>query len=552
MEIKSVSKICYMGAGYVGGTNAAITALANPGIQVAVVDIDNATIDRWNSKHLPIEEPGLDFVVCIARDGLNKRAPVEPQRAANLVFSTDCKKHISEADVVFLTVSTRTKDHGVGAGSTIDVKYLKAAVEIVAMVAKPGVIIVEKSTVPCKTAQMIGDMLHSSRPGVPFEVLSNPEFLSEGAAVMDLLCPPRVLIGSRRSASGIVAVNTLVSLYRWISPAKILRISQQSSELAKLVSNAILAQRISSINSISAICEATGADITDVSRSVGMDPRIGLSYLQSGLGFGGSCLRKDTLGLAYLAESLGLDEVASYWKSVVGINVWQVERFVKKVVHSFHGTLHGKKLAVFGFAFKENTSDARESQSVQVIRQLLRERPEDISIYDPGCDADVIRKQLLSTLGSISHIVKIHQDPYEACVKASAILLLTAWTTFRYPHSPTTDSVSATPTGDNDLLVTLPNGRIKFMLPRSTEYQEGYSNPEPDCPTGCALCINELTRKRSGSYLQTMEWESVLQHMEEPKLVFDTRQQIDAERLEKLGCKVVTLGRSGLESSPRL
>ncbi|KAF1842616.1 nucleotide sugar dehydrogenase [Cucurbitaria berberidis CBS 394.84] len=460
MTINQVSKICYVGAGYVGGTSAAVMALANPGIQVIVVDTSRAKTDRWNSKHVPINEAGLDLVIRITRDGLSEHDSAQPQRAANLVFSTDCSRHVREADIIFLTVSTSTKDYGEGAGAAIDIGDLKIAVETIAVAAKPGAIIVEKSTVPCKTAQMIQDILQYHRPGVPFEVLSNPEFLAEGTAVMDLLRPSRVLIGSGKTASGLAAAEKLASLYHWISPEKILRANHWSAELAKLASNAILAQRLSSINTIGAMCEAIGADITEVSRAVGMDPRIGPSYLQSGLGFGGSCLRKDTLGLAYLAE---------------------VDRFVERVIQSFHGTLRGKKLVVFGYAFKENISDSRESQSIQVIRQLLLEQPEEITVYDPGCDLDFMQDELLRTLSPMNSPVKTYQNPYEACEGASAVLILTPWEAFKARSSP---------------------------------------------------------------WCQPVNWGSLLKHMKQPRWVFDTRRQVQAEELEKLGCKVVTLGRS--------
>ncbi|KAH9208507.1 UDP-glucose/GDP-mannose dehydrogenase family, NAD binding domain-containing protein [Leptodontidium sp. 2 PMI_412] len=416
--------LCYMGAGYVGAINAVVVALANPAIEVVVVDSNKTTVDCWNSKHLPVTEEGLDLVIRITRDGLSEQDSVQTQRAANLVFSTDCTEHVSQADVVFLTVSTPTKDYGEGAGSAIDLGNLKAAVETIAAVARPGTIVVEESTVPCKTVHMIENMASFTRgvlkiccskeSGVHFEVLSNPEFLTEGTAVMDLLRPSRVLIGSSRTASGLAASETLASLYHWTSPEKILHTDYLSSELAKLVSNALLAQKISSINTISALCEVIGADITEVSQAVGMDPRIGLSYLQTNI-----------LGLSYLAASLNLPEVASYWKAVIDINTWQVERFVSGIIRLFHGTLAGKKLALFGYAFKENTSDSRESQSILVIRLLLQERLEQLSIYDPRCDVEVLRDELPRTFGPLHALVKVFRDPYTTCEESSAILILT-------------------------------------------------------------------------------------------------------------------------------
>jgi len=393
--------------------------------------------------------------------------------------------------------------------------------------------------------------LQYHRPGVPFEVLSNPEFLTEGTAVMDLLRPSRVLIGSGKTISGLAAAETLASLYHWISPEKILRTNHWSSELAKLVSNAILAQRISSINTVSAMCEAIGADITEVSQAVGMDHRIGLSYLQSGLGFGGSCLRKDTLGLAYLAEFLDLPEVASYWKAVVDINTWQVDRFVERIIKLFHGTLRGNKLAIFGYAFKENTSDSRESQSIQVIRQLLQEQPEEIAIYDPGCDVDLMQDELLRTLSPLNSSVKMYRGPYEACEGASAVLILTPWEEFKYPPCSAKASPAAIVENDN-LLISRPDGHIKLALSGNMESQEGYLKPGPDCLAGCAKCRQELAGERSGPRWQPVNWESVLQHMKQPRWVFDARRQVQAEELEKLGCKVVTLGQSSFVLNDRL
>jgi UDPglucose 6-dehydrogenase len=272
-----------------------------------------------------------------------------------------------------------------------------------------------------------------------------------------------------------------------------------------------------------------------------MDPRIGLSYLQSGLGFGGSCLRKDTLGLAYLAELLNLPEVASYWKAVVDINTWQVERFVERIIGSFHGSLRGNKLAIFGYAFKENTSDSRETQSIEVIRQLLQEQPDEITIYDPGCDPDFMQDELLRTLGPISGLVKTCRDPYEACEGASAVLILTPWEAFKYPPRSVKSSPVAIVEKDN-LLISHPDGHIKLTLSGNMESQEGYLNPGPDCPSGCAKCGQELAGKRSSLWGQPVNWEIVLQHMKQPRWVFDARRQVQAEELERLGCKVVTVG----------
>ncbi|RYN56812.1 UDP-glucose 6-dehydrogenase [Alternaria tenuissima] len=542
-ELMQISNICYVGAGYVGGTNAAVTALTNPEIQVNVVDIDESKIAHWNSNHLPINEAGLDVVVRIARDGLYQKTTGRSTRLANLGFSAHLAQHVSEADMIFLAVSTPTKTFGQGAGSAIDIADLKSAVEIIAAEAKPGAIIVEKSTVPCKTVDMIKGVLQYLRPGVPFEVLSNPEFLTEGTAIADLLRPSRILIGSQKTSTGLAAAEKLAALYHWIPPKKILQMTQWSAELSKLVSNAFLAQRISSINTISAICEATGTDIADVSHAIGLDSRIGCDYLQSGLGFGGSCLKKDTLSLSYLAEALHLPEVASYWRSVIDVNVWQVDRFVSKVVESFHGTLRSEKLAIFGFAFKENTSDARDSQSIQVIQRLLEERPGRITIYDPGCDPYLLDIQLSQSFRGSKCPLKACSNPYQACDGASAVLILTPWAAFSYPPAPL-DRSKKTKVNYDDILVTHPDGYVKLTLPGVVENQEGYLKSGPACPGGCSRCSLVDEQQHQGPCNQHVEWERIVNCMRSPKWVFDARQQVEVEELAQLGCSVFSLGRS--------
>lgn len=357
---------------------------------------------------------------------------------------------------------------------------------------------------------------------------------------MDILRPSRILIGSEKTSTGLAAAKRLAALYHWVAPDKILRVTQWSSELAKLVSNAFLAQRISSMNTISAITESIGADIVEVSHAIGLDRRIGCDYLQAGLGFGGSCLKKDTLGLAYLAEALHLPEVASYWRSVVDVNEWQVDRFVRKITESFHGTIRSKKLAVFGYTFKENTSDARESQSIQVIQRLLRENPDNITIYDPGCDPLVLHSQLLQTFGNDKHSLRAAPDPYEACEEASAVLILTPWTAFRYPQCAPEESTRATLEKD-DMLLRRPDGHLRLTLPGCMESQEGYLRPYPACPLECDRCDKQRERVL---WSHPIDWERVLEVMREPKWVFDARQLAEPEQLAQLGCRVYSLGRS--------
>lgn len=304
-----------------------------------------------------------------------------------------------------------------------------------------------------------------------------------------------------------------------------------------MASNALLAQRISSINTISAMCEATGADIAEVSRAVGMDDRIGSSYLESGLGFGGSCLKKDTLGLAYLADFFDLPEVAAYWKIVIQNNTWQVDRFVKKVINSFHGTLRGQKLAILGYAFKENRSDSRESQSIQVIRKFLQERPQEITIFDPGCESDLTQDELLQTFNPLNCSIKMCSCPKEACDGASAVLILTPWEIFKYPPALAKDPIRTGPE-KSDWLVSQTDGYIRLVTARNLENQEGYLRPHPARPVDCIWCIKRQSKVGSTAQWQQLDWTSIIQRMKQPKWVFDTRRQVQVKDLEKLGCKV--------------
>ncbi|KAL6412140.1 putative UDP-glucose 6-dehydrogenase [Ilyonectria robusta] len=392
-----VEKICCVGAGYVGGPTAAVIAFQNPHIQVTVVDRDVTRIRRWNSLHPPIYEPGLHDIIRIARDGSREAAVAkEPStedavtlatRQPNLFFSTDIAKHIGEADIVLVAVNTPTKYRGVGAGSATDMTAFEAVTGVVAQHAREGAIIVEKSTVPCRTAQLVADTLNMHRPGVHFEILSNPEFLAAGTAVADLLYPDRILIGSNPTPAGKKAAEALAGVYAaWVPRERILTTNVWSSELAKLVANSMLAQRISSINSISALCEQTGADVDEVARAVGVDPRIGNKFLMAGIGFGGSCFKKDVLNLVYLADTMGLPEVAEYWRQVVKMNEYARDRFSNRVIKCLNNTLVGKKVTILGFAFKKNTSDTREAPALEMIKTLLEERPrerDDVKSADP-------------------------------------------------------------------------------------------------------------------------------------------------------------------------
>ena len=409
--------ICCIGAGYVGGPTMAMIALKCPDIRVNVVDMNAARIAAWNEGNLPIYEPGLDDVV--------KQA-----RGRNLFFSTDVAGGIKAADIIFVAVNTPTKSYGVGAGRAADLRFIESVARTIAEHANGDKIIVEKSTIPVKTADAIQSIVTSNSHGHKFQVLSNPEFLAEGTAVQDLLAPDRVLIGGERTPDGDKAVATLVSVYaRWVPRERIITTNLWSSEISKLVANAFLAQRISSINSISALCEATGADVDEVANAIGKDSRIGPKFLKASVGFGGSCFQKDILNLTYLCESFGLPEVAAYWTQVVAMNDWQKSRFSGRIVRELFNTVSDKKIAVLGFAFKKDTNDTRESAAINVCRDLLAERAH-VSVYDPKVPAAEIKADTLGQ-GVDNPLFTVAKDAYEACAGAHAIAIVTEWDEFR-------------------------------------------------------------------------------------------------------------------------
>ncbi len=380
--------------------------------KVMVVDINKARIDAWNSDRLPIYEPGLDEVV--------KR-----RRGKNLFFSTDIDKAIRDCDIIFVGVNTPTKTFGRGAGCASDLQYWEATARNIVKVANRDKIVVEKSTLPVRTAEAMEHIL-SRHPKHHFEVLSNPEFLAEGSAISDLENPDRVLIGGHQTPRGKAAIKALADVYAaWVPKERILTANLWSSELSKLAANAMLAQRISSINSLSALCEATEADIDQVAKAVGMDSRIGPKFLKAGPGFGGSCFKKDILNLVYICETYGLQQVADYWRQVVLMNDYQQERLVGTVIRTMFNTLANKKLALFGFAFKANTSDTRESPAIAITKMLAEERAQ-IVITDPKALGHVAED-----LGELASRVKTTEDPYEAAKDADAIVLLTEWDQFR-------------------------------------------------------------------------------------------------------------------------
>ena len=395
----------------------AMIAQKAPDIQVTVVDMNATRIAAWNSGKLPIYEPGLDAIV---KQSLGR----------NLFFSTDVAGHIKSADIIFVAVNTPTKTYGVGAGRAADLRFIESVARTIAEHAESDKIIVEKSTIPVKTAESIKSIVASNSKGLKFQVLSNPEFLAEGTAVKDLENPDRVLIGGERTPDGEKAMQALVDVYaHWVPRERIITTNLWSSELSKLVANAFLAQRISSINSISALCEATGADVDEVANAIGKDSRIGPKFLKASVGFGGSCFQKDILNLTYLCESFGLPEVAAYWTSVVGINDWQKHRFASRIVKELFNTVADKKIAVLGFAFKKDTNDTRESAAINICRNLLTEQA-NVCVYDPKVPADEIISDVLGK-GQANSRLTVAKDAYAACAGAHAIAIVTEWDEFK-------------------------------------------------------------------------------------------------------------------------
>ena len=396
----------------------AMIALKCPQYTVTVVDVNANRIQGWNAGPLPVYEPGLLEIV-------------EVCRGKNLFFSTDVVQAIRDADIIFVSVNTPTKTYGVGAGRAADLKYIELCARQIAEVANGDKIVVEKSTLPVRTAESLKRVLTANSRGHRFEILSNPEFLAEGTAIRDLENPDRVLIGGDDTPSGRDAVSKISNIYEhWISKDRILTTNLWSAELSKLVANALLAQRVSSINSMSALCEATGANIDEVARAVGTDSRIGPKFLKASVGFGGSCFQKDILNLVYLCEHFGLPEVAEYWEQVVRINNWQKQRFVQKIIRTLFNTVAGKQIAVLGFAFKKDTNDTRESPAIHICRALIHEQAR-VVVHDPKVGAQSIYRELSAAVGvgvaELGKSVIVANDPYEASKGAHAIAIITEW-----------------------------------------------------------------------------------------------------------------------------
>lgn len=418
MEIK---KIACIGAGYVGGPTMSVIAQKNPHIQVTVVDMNAARIEAWNANDLellPVYEPGLDQVV-------------KDARGRNLFFSTDVEGAIAQADMIFISVNTPTKTYGKGKGQAADLKFIELCARQIADVATSEKIIVEKSTIPVRTAATIKSILDHTGKGVTFHVLSNPEFLAEGTAIQDLHNPDRILIGGEDQE----AITALKKIYEaWVPGERIITTNLWSSELSKLVANAFLAQRVSSINSISELCEATGANVDEVAHAIGHDSRIGSKFLKASVGFGGSCFQKDLLNLVYIARSYNLNEVADYWDQVIKINDHQKTRFAEKIIQSMYNTVNGKEIAFLGWAFKKNTNDTRESAAIYVADHLLEEQAR-ITVYDPKVQEHQIYNDLKSlatrTEEENKALLKVVDDPYEACKGAHGLAILTEWDEFK-------------------------------------------------------------------------------------------------------------------------
>lgn len=418
-----ITSICCIGAGYVGGPTMAIIAQKCPHIKVTVVDLNVERIAAWNDEdvnNIPIYEPGLSDLVAEAR-------------GRNLFFSTEVDKAIDEAQMIFISVNTPTKTYGLGKGMAADLKYIELCARQIASVAKENKIVVEKSTLPVRTAEAVKNILDNTGNGVQFQILSNPEFLAEGTAVQDLLHPDRVLIGGD-TKNGQEAIDALVGVYaNWVPKEKILTTNLWSSELSKLTANAFLAQRVSSINAMSELCEKTGADINELSKAIGMDSRIGPKFLKASVGFGGSCFQKDILNLVYIAKSYGLNKVADYWEQVVIMNDHQKRRFANNIVQTLYNTVSGKKIAFLGWAFKKDTNDTRESAAINVSDYLLNEQA-NIAVYDPRVKEKQIINDLIylksRSIEDIKKGITVFEDPYEVCKGAHAIAILTEWDEF--------------------------------------------------------------------------------------------------------------------------
>ncbi|KAJ5087981.1 UDP-glucose 6-dehydrogenase [Penicillium angulare] len=496
-----IQNITCIGAGFVGGPLGAVIAYRCPNISVTVVDKNASRIDSWNSDALPMYEPGLSDIIAEIRQRKNM---------CNLVFSCEIEKAIHEADIIMLCIDTPTKKFGIGSGMALDLGHIQAAVRTIADVATTDKIVVEKSTVPCGTASRIQDLLVSGSKGnCKFEVLSNPEFLSEGTTVTDLLHPSRVLIGCQRTETGRQAAEKLAEIYkRWTSPELIITMDQWSAELSKLASNALLAQRISSINSLSAICEAVDANIDSVVEGCGSDPRIGNKMLHSGIGWGGSCFPKDVAALVYLARSLGLNTVANYWNAVLEMNEDQQTRFVKRILGCMQRCINGKNIAVLGFSFKKDTSDTKHSPSIKLVRGLLVEGA-TICVYDPMVSESQIRTDVSPSKDDSTRL-RVFSTADEACANADAVVVATEWDEFKTPEA--------------------------LLASHQVNLINGVNGSETN-DVGMNGAHEISARKK-------VDWHSIVDNMKQPAFIFDGRNMLSSQYFENLSCRYVGIGYS--------
>lgn len=563
---RPIRNICCIGGGYVGGPSGAVIANRAPHTKVTVVDINSERIAAWNSSNLPVYEPYLSDLVVVARDG------IPGHREPNLFFSTDVDKAIREADLIFVGVNTPTKTSGLGAGKASDLGWLEDATRRIARCAENETIVVEKSTVPCGTAQSMQEILEANaKPGSTFQVLSNPEFLAEGTAISNLLYPDRILIGCFDNDTGRSAASSLADIYAsWVPMDRIITMNLYSCELAKVAATALLAQRISSINALSAMCEALGANVEELSYACGLDSRIGSKMLSASVGFGGSCFKKDIMNLTYMAESLHLPEVAAYWKSVVDVNEWQKDRFTKRIVNSMHGTLARKKVAVLGFAYKKNTGDTRESAAISVVNNLLAENA-IVAIFDPKVQSEQIYRDLNLDPNDRDRAL-ICTDPYEACDDAHAVLVLTEWDMFSNKEPRLN---AAPPSMDPALQEALRENKAHTVNRRAETTPQVVlnrtsSDDEQSLAASDCSCASEVESSSSrSSYVvkqdvqdssklgtkpdqkmgtstpmtfEKIDWSRVASLMQRPMYVFDGRNTIDRNKLVDLGFRVETIG----------
>ncbi len=521
-----VKNICCIGAGYVGGTISSVIAYTNASLTLNVVDLNEGRIDAWNSRSLPITEPGLLELVRVARDGTDGREP-------NLFFSTSIERAIRLADVIFIAVNTPTTSTGALATTEVEV-----AVEAIARMSTSNKLVVVKSTVlPGTSRKMSGILTRLGRPGIRFDILSNPEFLAEGTAIQNLLYPDRILIGSEQDEQGLQAMKALRQIYMgWVPEGRIIAMNIQSAELAKLAANVLLAQRLSSINALSVICEEIGADVEEVALACGLDARIGSGMLKASLGFGGSCLKKDVLAMAHVSDMLDLDKVGSYWRSIVEINEHRKSRFAERIVARLNNTITGKRVAILVAAFKKGTGDVRESPAIDLIAMLMREGAQ-VSLYDPqvkGADlveslAQVSGQTVVALLPSL----EVCESAYAACNNAHAVVVATDWDEF---------SNRGTNKGAEN------HGRMQSEQEKAAAQVAGIPTAlDSEGNRGAAMTLDALASSGDEAYSAGVDWAKISDGMNDPKLVFDGRNVIDGPKLTALGFEVEPTGK---HSSP--